>query len=90
MADRKRRRSHLGGVHQIQIRLYGFCEKGGHFVKTIRTGYQKARDWLAKSAVNRIREDPEAKLGEQIAGARCVSEKLRPAPAATVTSRWDS
>jgi hypothetical protein len=31
---------------------------------------QKAREWLAKSAVNRIREDPEA---EQANGARFCS-----------------
>jgi len=29
-------------------------------VNTIRADYQKAREWLAKSAVNRIREDPES------------------------------
>jgi hypothetical protein len=39
---RKRRRSHPRGVRLIQIRLYGFCEKGHYFVKTIRTDYQKA------------------------------------------------
>ena len=34
MAGRKRRRSIPGGVRLIQIRLYSFCEKGHHFVKT--------------------------------------------------------
>jgi uncharacterized membrane-anchored protein YhcB (DUF1043 family) len=43
-----------------QIRLYVFCEKARDLVKTIRTDYQTAREWLAKSAVNRIREDPES------------------------------
>jgi hypothetical protein len=55
----KNRRSHSSGPHLIQIRLYGFCEKAHYFVKTIQTDYQKAREWLAKSAVNRISEDPE-------------------------------
>jgi hypothetical protein len=33
-----------GGVRLIQIRLYGFCEKGHHFVKEIRRDYQRARE----------------------------------------------
>ena len=60
MAGLEEAEKHPGGVRLIQIRLYGSCEKGHHFVKAIRADYQKAREWLAKSAVNRIREDTEA------------------------------
>ena len=45
---------------------------------------QKARDWLAKSAVNRIREDPDADQINRLPSARGVSERSRSAPAATV------
>jgi hypothetical protein len=37
---------------------------------------QKAREWLAKSAVNRIREDPESELEKR---ARIASLSKKPA-----------
>jgi hypothetical protein len=45
MADPEEAEKPPGVVGLIQIRLYGFCEKGHYFVKTIRNGGQTASEW---------------------------------------------
>jgi hypothetical protein len=56
-------REHLASVLNVRVRTtetYQMCIKEKLALHSAAELRQKAREWLARSALNRIREEPEA------------------------------